>query len=450
MPDMDTRPSLLFVIADDASWCHFGAYGEKAVQTPHFDRVAREGALFTHAFCASPSCTPSRGGILTGQPIWRLGEGANLWSFWPNTAPVYTDLLAAAGYKIGLTGKGWGPGDFTKYGRKANPAGPPFASFDAFLKTVTDDAPFCYWFGSQNPHRTYKTGSGQARGKKLDSATVPPFLPDTPEVRSDLLDYLSEIEDFDSELGRLLATLERTGRAQNTLVVVTSDNGFPFPHGKTNLYDAGARMPLAIRWPGRIKPGQKRSELVSHTDLAPTFLEAAGVSIPPEVTGQSLLPLLMSGKKQKRDAVYFGRERHFVKARAGNLGYPARAIRTMDFLYIRNLAPERWPAGDPPLYSDIDQADSIKGSPSKQAVVESTDPRFAAWAIAKRPAEELYDLKADPHQLTNLAASPKHAKPLARLRTQLDETLQKTGDPRAAGKDDFDRYPSFSNSGKQP
>lgn len=450
MPDMDTRPSLLFVIADDASWSHFGAYGDPVAQTPHFDKVAREGALFTHAFCASPSCTPSRGGILTGQYIWRLGEGANLWSFWPNTAPVYPDLLAAAGYTIGHTGKGWAPGDFAKHGRKDNPAGPRFASFEAFLKTVTDDAPFCFWFGSGNPHRTYETGIGRKRGKKLQSVVVPPFLPDTPEVRSDLLDYYSEIEDFDRELGGLLAALERAGRAQNTLVVVTSDNGFPFPHGKTNLYDAGTRMPLAIRWPGRIKPGQKRPELVSHADLAPTFLEAAGLPIPPEITGQSLLPLLTAGKKQERSAVYFGRERHFVKARAGNLGYPARAVRTRDFLYIRNLAPERWPAGEPPLYSDIDQAGSLKGSPSKQAVVESTDPRFALWATAKRPADELYDLKADPHQLTNLAASPKHAKTLARLRTQLDQTLQKTGDPRAAGRDNFDHYPSFSNSGKQP
>ena len=263
-----------------------------------------------------------------------------------------------------------------------------------------------------------------------------------------MLDYQSEIEDFDSELGGLLASLERSGRAQNTLVVVTSDNGFPFPHGKTNLYDAGTRMPLAIRWPGRIKPGQKRRELVSHTDFAPTFLEAAGVALPQEITGQSLLPLLTSGKKQKRDMVYFGRERHVRGGRAGNLGYPARAVRTQDFLYIHNLAPERWPAGDPPLYADIDQANSIKGSPSKQAVVESTDTRFHTWALAKRPAEELYDLKADPHQLTNVAAGPKHTRVLARLRTQLEETLRKTGDPRVSGKDDFDRYPSTSGAGK--
>ncbi|WP_395095216.1 sulfatase [Armatimonas sp.] len=452
---MDARPSILFIIADDASWCHFRAYGEKAVQTPHFDSVAREGALFQHAYCASPSCTPSRGAILTGQHIWRLGEGGNLWSFWPNTAPIYTDLLATTGYKIGLTGKGWSPGDFTKYGRKDNPAGPPFANFDAFLATLPPDTPFCFWFGSQNPHRTYKKGSGLARGKKLESVTVPPFLPDTPEVRSDLLDYLSEIEDFDAELGRLLAALERTGRAQNTLVVVTSDNGFPFPHGKTNLYDAGTRMPLAMRWPGHIKPGTVSDALVSHTDFAPTFLEAAGIKIPDTVTGQSLLslltspqPLPASRRGSNRDVVYFGRERHFVKARMGNAGYPVRAVRTRDFLYIHNLAPDRWPAGDPPLFSDIDQADSINGSPSKQAVVEGSDRRFAAWATEKRPAEELYDLKADPHQLTNVTADPKHAKMLARLRTQLDETLRKTGDPRVSGKDDFDRYPSSSGPRK--
>ena len=443
------KPNLLFVIADDASWNHFGAYGDKIAQTPHFDRVAREGMLFPHAYCASPSCTPSRGAILTGQHFWRLGEGGNLWSYWPNTAPVYTDLLQEAGYAVAHTGKGWGPGDFAKQGRKDNPAGPATPSFDRFLDTVKAEQPFCFWFGSQNPHRPYTKGNGVRRGKKPESVEVPPFLPDTPDVRSDLLDYYSEIEDFDQELGKLLSSLEKSGRAGETMVVVTSDNGFPFPRGKTNLYDAGTRMPLAIRWPGHIAPGTQCAELVSQTDFAPTFLEAAGLKPPSVMTGQSLLPLLQ-GKSQKRDAVYFGRERHYSRAREGNVGYPSRAVRTQDHLYIRNFAPERWPSGDPPRYSDIDQADSLAGSPSKQAAVESKTGRFFELAVGKRPAEELYDLRTDPHQLVNLAESSAHAAVKTRLRQQLDETLRRTGDPRVLGKGDaFDRYPFVSNGAKR-
>lgn len=446
---MVPQPNILFVIADDASWAHFGAYGNKAVQTPHFDRVAREGMLFHHTYCASPSCTPSRGAILTGQYIWRLGAGGNLWSYWPNAAPLYTDLLREAGYAVAHTGKGWAPGDFAQHGRKDNPAGPRVASFDSFLDTVKANQPFCFWFGSQNPHRTYTKGSGLRRGKKLESTEVPPFLPDTPEVRSDLLDYYSELEDFDQELGALLSTLEKRGRAGETIVVVTSDNGFPFPRGKTNLYDAGTRMPLAIRWPGRVAAGSVCAELVSQTDLAPTFLEAAGLKLPTVMTGKSLLPLLQR-KAQKRDEVYFGRERHVSKGRAGNVGYPSRALRTKEYLYIRNFAPERWPAGDPPLYSDIDQADSIAGSPSKQAVVESKAGPFFELAVGKRPAEELYLLARDPHQLTNLAGHPAQSALQTRLRQQLEETLRKTGDPRVLGKgDEFDRYPFVSTGVKR-
>lgn len=443
-----TRPNILLCIADDASWHHFGANGDPVVRTPVFDRVAREGVNFRHAFTSSPSCTPSRGALLTGQHFWRLGEAGNLWSRWPNTAPVYPDLLAQAGYRVGLQGKGWGPGDFKFHGRTHNPAGPAVKDFATFLEDTPRGTPFCFWFGSTDPHRLYDRGSGLKAGLRLEDVSVPPFLPDTPAVRSDLLDYCAEIERFDRDIGAMLKLLEARGELDNTLVVITSDNGFPFPRGKATCYDAGTRMPLAIRWPARVPGGRAVEDFVSLTDLAPTFLEAAGLKPPREMTGRSLLPLLTSGKsgqvERRRDRAFFGRERH-ANVRENDRGYPIRAIRTKDFLYLRNFAPDRWPAGDPPIYGDVDQANDIAGSPSKQAVVEhGGDPaiqRLFELAFGKRPAEELYDLRADPWQMNNVAGDPCYARQRKRLAADLMRELKRTGDPRATGQGDaFDHY----------
>jgi N-sulfoglucosamine sulfohydrolase len=442
------RPNILLCIADDASWIHFGANGEKVVRTPTIDRLAREGVNFRNAFCSSPSCTPSRGALLTGQQFWRLEDGANLWSRWPNKFAVYPDLLAQAGYAVGLQGKGWGPGSIIFGGRTNNPAGPNVRDFATFLKNKPADKPFCFWFGSTDPHRPYERGAGVKAGYKLADVQVPPYLPDTPAVRSDILDYYFEIERFDGDIGAMLKLLEEAGQIDNTIVVVTSDNGWPFPRGKATCYDAGARMPLVIRWPARVKGGRVVDDFVSHTDLAPTFLEAAGLKPLHAMTGKSLLPLLTSDKAGRieaaRDKVFFGRERH-ADARAGTLGYPTRAIRTAEFLYLRNYEPSRWPAGDPPLYPDVDDHQSIGGSPTKQAVVEHGDAperkRLFELAFGKRRAEELYDLKADPWQTNNVANSARYSATREKLRQQLDGYLKETADPRALGNGDvFDRY----------
>ena len=180
--DAAERPNIVFVIADDWSFPHAGAYGDNVVKTPAFDRVAHEGALFTNAYCASPSCTPSRGAILTGQAVHRLENGGNLWSILPKKFATYPELLEAAGYQIGLTGKGWGPGTLAGSGRTRNPAGPVVKDFATFLKSVPQGANFCYWFGSVDPHRPYEPGTGKASGMDPAAVTVPAFWPDTPEV----------------------------------------------------------------------------------------------------------------------------------------------------------------------------------------------------------------------------------------------------------------------------
>jgi N-sulfoglucosamine sulfohydrolase len=432
------------VIADDLSWCHTGAYGGAAARTPNMDRLAREGVLFRNAFCDSPSCTPSRGAILTGRHIWQLGAAANLWSHWPGTDAVYPDLLAGAGYAVGLAGKGWAPGSFKRSGRTHNPAGPA-TGFEPLLARLRPDQPFCFWFGSSNPHRTYAPGSGIRAGFDPAAVEVPPFLPDTPEVRSDLCDYLAEVEDYDREIGVLLNQLDRSGRASNTLVVVTSDNGFPFPRGKANLYDHGLRMPLIVRWPGRCAPGTVVETPVTLSSLAPTFLEAAGVPVPAAMSARSLIPLLAGGGTGD-GRVYAGRERH-ADVRAGELGYPSRAVRTTRHLYIRNFAPDRWPAGDPPLYGDCDQKTNIEGSPSKAAVLAAKnagDARYYELAMARRPAEELYDLTVDPCAMTNLAARADLRTLREELAADLEARLRETGDPRVLGGGEV--FDTFENS----
>ena len=443
------RPNILLVIADDWSYPHAGAYGDPTVSTPAIDRLAREGALFRRAFTAAPSCTPSRAALLTGQAPHRLAEGANLWGSLPARFPVYPDLLEGAGYAVGHTGKGWGPGRFEPGGRSRNPAGPRFDSLEAFLAGRREGQPFAFWYGSTDPHRPYDAGSGERAGLKLSTVKVPPFLPDTPEVRADLLDYYAEVQRFDAQVADLLATLARHRVLEDTIVVVTSDNGMPFPRGKATPYDAGTHMPLAIRWPARVKSGTTVDAFVSLTDLAPTFLEAAQVAVPAEVTGRSLWPLLDGTRAAAdgRDHVFIERERH-ANVRRGDASYPVRAIRTADFLYIRNYRPDRWPAGDPETYFSVGPFGDIDGGPTKGLLLDGREDAqmkpFFDLATAKRPAEELYDLRKDPAQRTNVADLPGHATAIERRRRTLADWQRSTRDPRLANDDDrWDRYPYY-------
>ena len=449
--DDDKRPNILFMIADDWSFPHAGAYGDKVIKTPNFDRVAREGILFTSSFCAAPTCTASRAGVLTGQAIHRLDEGSNLYCFLPERFKVYPDILEAAGYTIGLTGKGWGPGQIEPAGRTRNPAGPDFKDFKTFIQQAPKDKPFCFWVGSHFPHRNYPPGSGVGSGMRLQDVSVPPFLPDTPEVRGDILDYYFAAEQFDKQLGAVLNTLEAYGRAENTLLVVTSDNGMPFPRSKANLYGIGTHMPLAVRWPAKVKAGRKVDDFVSHTDFAPTFLEAAGLKPLPEMTGKSIMDLLRSPHPARRDSVIAERERH-TNCREGDLAYPSRALRTHDFVYIRNFRPDLWPAGDPKMWHAVGDFGDIDTGPSKTVLLDRRDdPKikpFFESATAKRPSEELYDLKKDPWELHNVADDPDYAGIRAKLARRLETWMAKTADPRLTnpGDDRWDKYPYFGNT----
>lgn len=514
--DEPRRPNILFAFADD--WGRYASAYAKldgpgtindVVRTPNFDRIASEGVLFRHAFVSAPSCTPCRSALLSGQHFWRTGRASILvGAYWDGSQPAFPLMLRDAGYHIGETYKVWSPGQpndapfgagkyaYEKAGGRFNlfsqnvtkmvEAGSSIEdakqklyaevqkNFDVFLKDRQPDQPFCYWFGPTNVHRKWQKGSG----KKLwnidpDSlkGKMPPFLPDVPEVREDLADYFGEVAAYDAALGLLVKRLEEIGELDNTLIVVSGDHGAPgFPHGKCNLYDFGTSVSLAMRW-GGTKGGRVVDDLVSLTDLAPTFLELSGTKVPERMTGRSLVEILKSDKSGKidpeRTAVFTGRERHVENARADYMPYPQRAIRTDDFLYIINFRPDRWPLGDPyrldgdnpPTLEEVTEEtrttlpDEDAGPTKAWLVSERNDPEWKQFfnsVYGKRPREELYDLSKDPYEMKNVAGDPAYAKTRAALEKRLLDELTRTGDPRMVDDGRFFETPPMSGPVAQP
>ncbi len=460
------RPNILFALADDWGYGHAGAYGCKWVKTPAFDRVARDGVLFTHAYTPTAKCAPSRASILTGRNPWQLKAAANHWCYFPPEFKTYAEALEENGYFVGRTLKGWAPGVAKDAsGKPRQMAGKPFnkrtltpptkgissndyaANFEDFLDASPKGQPWCFWYGCVEPHRDYEYGSGAAKGgkKTTDLPRVPGYWPDNETVRNDMLDYAFEVEHFDTHLGRMLAALEKRGLLDNTLVVVTGDNGMPFPHDKGQTYCDSNHLPLAVMWKGALQaPGRTVDDYVSFIDLAPTFVEVAGISwektgMAP-AQGRSLTDILFASQNGQghpaRDHVILGRERNDI-GRPHDEGYPVRGIVKGDVLYLHNFEPSRWPACNPETgYLDVD------GSPTKTEVLKArTDPATKKYwdaCFGKRGAEELYDLKSDPDCLNNLAGK----KDASALKKQLFDELKAQEDPRALGNGKvFDEYP---------
>lgn len=457
-------PNILFIIFDDWNGStHAGAYGCDWVKTPNFDRIAREGVLFKNAFTSNPKCSPCRASILTGRNTWQLEEASCHFGLFPPKFVVYPDLLEKAGYSVGLTGKGWGPGDFKLEGRTCNPAGPSFdkltqvppttaigkndypGNFEAFLKQRPTDKPFCFWMGFVEPHRPYEEGSGLRLGKKLEDVKVPSYLPDTPVVRSDLLDYAVEVEWGDAQIGRALQMLEAAGELENTVVIVTSDHGMPFPFVKGQIHEDAFHLPLAIRWGKGIKPGRVVEDFVNVRDFAPTFLELAGLPVHEQMTGKSIANILRSEKSgfiENRDVMLVGKERHDI-GRVNDLGYPVRAIRTKQFLYVHNFHPERWPACDPE--TDFGNCDP---GPTKE-VIKALGGHFFDLSFGKRLPDELYDIQKDPECVNNLANDLAFIPTMEELRYRLMDMLKTEKDPRALGNGAiFDTYKYLGARGK--
>ncbi|MFW5866791.1 MAG: sulfatase [Armatimonadota bacterium] len=464
---MSSRPNILFALADDAGM-HFGAYGCSWVNTPAFDRVAREGVLFSEAYTCNSKCAPSRASIITGRNSWQLKDAANHQCNFPAEFRSVFEALGEHGYHTGHTAKGWAPGNpGTIDGKPRELTGPAYnerkweppaefmnrtdyaANFADFLDDNPGDRPFCFWYGCTEPHRKYEWRAGIEKNghQPSDVDEVYEIWPDNEVVRTDLLDYAFEVEIFDLHLQRMLDMLEERGELDNTLVIVSSDNGMPFPRAKGQEYYYSNHLPLAAMWAGAIRnPGRTVSDMVSFIDFAPTFLEAAEVDedeagMAP-ITGRSLMDIFESEDEgqvnPERDHVLIGKERHDL-GRPGDVGYPIRGIFKGDYLYLRNLEADRWPAGNPETgYMNCD------GSPTKSEIIRlrrEGQTQYWEWSFGKRPEEELYDVARDPACITNLADDPAHAEMKAELREQLDRELTEQEDPRMVGGPPLDENP---------
>lgn len=469
------KPNILFAIADD--WgAHAGIYGTPWVKTPAFDRIAKEGLLFTRAYTPVAKCAPSRAIVLTGRYAWQNEEAGNHMAHFPAKLKSWPEVLTEKGWHMGITGKGWGPGIANDAGGKPRQiTGKPFdkrkapaptsaigktdysANFIDFLDAAPEEGPWCFWYGSTEPHRGYEYQSGVKKGgKKLsDIQKVPGYLPDDEIVRHDILDYAFEVEHTDKHLARMMAELEARGQLHNTLIIVTADHGMPFPRGKGYAYEDSNHVPLAVRFPGGLKkPGRVIDDFVNFTDLAATILDYAGITLTDSgmmpITGKSWRPILESEKSGRviaeRDHTLIGKERTDV-GRPNDWGYPIRGIVTDTHLYLRNYEPTRWPAGNPETgYTDTD------ASPSKTLILEmgrkDRSNKFWQLCFGMRPAEEFYDLSVDSSCAHNLAGESIHEDHIKELRQRMESELKTQNDPRMLGNGKvFDEYPATHGKG---
>jgi len=463
------RPNILFALADDASWRSFGAYGCDWVKTPAFDRVAKDGILFTHAYTPNAKCAPSRACMITGRNSWQLEEAANHSAYFPQKFKSYSEALGENGYWVGSTGKSWAPGVPGKInGKERELTGPKYDSakttpptsgisdvdyeqnFNDFMDARPKEKPFCFWYGSHEPHRSYEYRSGIEKGGKRTNQIdeVPPFWPDVDSVRTDMLDYAYEIQYFDAQLQKMLKKLEEEGELKNTIVIVTADNGMPFPRIKGQEYEYSNHLPLAIMWPDGIKkPGRVVDDYVNFIDFAPTYLEVAGLTAKEAgmspITGKSLTDIFYSDNEgivnPNRNFVLIGKERHDV-GRPNDEGYPIRGIFKDGYLYLHNFKTDRWPAGNPETgYLNCD------GSPTKTYILDTRRKKgeWEYWDLnfGKRKSEELYNIAKDPYCMTNLADDEVYAAIKLKLKDEMIQKLTEQGDPRILGKGDiFDHY----------
>jgi len=449
------KPNILLLLADNWAAPHASVMGDKSVKTPTFDAIARQGVFFTNAFCQVPSCSPSRAVLLTGRVSHQLQDAANLWGYFPDeqwTFPLA--LKEAEDYKVGYTIKGWGPGRYLgerhTFGNP-NPAGYKSESFEKFLSDVGDH-PFCFWFGSHDPHRPWKAEQQHYAGLVHERVEVPGYLPDHPTVRGEIVDYYAEVQKFDTECGRIIELLKETGKYENTIILMLGDNGWQMPRGLANVYDWGTHVPFAIQWPGKIKAGIESTTFISFEDVAPTLFDLLGLSTKP-MTGTSFAEVLTGASARHRNEVFLERERH-ANVRQSDACYPCRAIRTRDYLWIWNIRPELYPAGDPETHWAVGPFGDIDNSHIKSLLLDGTDDAdltvFRELAVGKRPEYELYDLRSDPWQVSNVSGHRAYRRVERELKSSVIRWMKQTDDPRSIHlkTEVFDRYEYFGGAAK--
>jgi arylsulfatase A-like enzyme len=427
--------NIVLFIADDLSWHDIGPYGATDVKTPNLDRFATESMLFTQAIATSPTCTPSRCGIFTGLYPFKNGAHANhsLVREGVKTLPSYMKDL---GYRVVIAGKTHiGPREQFEFeylkGSNVMPAGKDHVlwtdldtgAVDKLLAEHDKKVPLCLIVCSHSPHVYWPENVGDGA---YDAAEVklPPYLLDTPETRAARCRYYEDVSWMDKQFGDVLDSLDRHGFPKNyTLTIFTSDQGAQWPFAKWNLYDAGVRVPLIARWGRKTPAGNTTSSLVSLADLLPTILDAAGGD--PEswkdLDGESFLGSLIGLETSHRDAVYATHTGDKQMNRS-----PARCVRTERYKYILNLKP------DAPFKTHISDAEAADGRAYWNSWERLARTDAAARAVVDRyrhrPAEELYDVEADPYELKNLSEDPNHAQDLEQMRERVRTWRQGQGE----------------------
>jgi uncharacterized sulfatase len=410
------RPNLLLIIADDCTFRDIGCYGGQA-HTPHLDRLATQGMRLTRCFQAAPMCSPTRHNIYTGLYPVKSGAYPNHAFAKPGTRSV-VHYLKPHGYRVALSGKTHiAPRAVFRfdYSGKKNP---DFQAIDTLMaQSKSRGTPFCLFACSNEPHSPWNKGDRS----RYDPAKVklPSYFVDTPETRKQMVAYLAEITYFDGQVGRCLELLEKHGLAENTLVMVLSEQGSSFPFGKWTCYDTGLQSACIARWPGQIKPATTSDAMIEYVDILPTFLDVAGVAAGKELDGRSFLPVLR-GQRNSHKQFVFGlmTTRGIIN---GSAHFGIRSVRSSRYKYILNLTP------DVP-FRNVCMKSSIFRSWEARAREGDADAREKVRRYRRRPAEELYDITADPLEWQNLAGDPKLAEIKSRLKTQLERWMQAQGD----------------------
>ncbi len=428
--------SVLFLIADD--WSPLArCYGDPVIHTPNIDALAERGITFDHAFCTTPSCAPSRATILTGLHSHKHGQyghthGRHTFRTLPEL-PTLPRLLRAAGVFCGMIGKQHTyPREVYPWDYDRGDSSPdridhrdPMAVAGAVREFLgrAEGKPFYLHVGFPTPHRE-PDGFGNSvvlpgvekRIYSPDEVPVPGFLPDLPPVRDDLADYYQAVSRFDFAVGRVVAELERSGRGEETLIVLTSDHGMPFPGAKASFYDSGHRCPLVVVPPGG-KPAIERSPaLVGWTDYLPSFCQWFGVPVPEECHGRSFLPVLETREPEGWEEVFLSHTFHGVTE-----FFPYRIIRSREWKYVLLL----YPGLTAPIPIDIYR------SPSWQAIETDRVAKMGSRATADflhPPEEQLFHVARDPLETRNLAGDPAHGDRLQSFRGKMQGYREETDD----------------------
>ena len=440
-PITSTPPNIVFIIADDVNWNDIGVYGNPNVRTPHIDQLAKDGLQFTQAFLTTSSCSPSRTSIISGLYPHNTDAEQLGWPL-PADKKTFVEQLKNAGYWTGLAGKfHMGPEVIDDFDvvmemqwkdapdgidRRLVGDGSGCDDWINLLQGRDKSKPFFTWLASFDAHPPFYEGIIKNPHKPAD-VILPPYHPDTKEVRKDYALYYDEISRMDSYIGEVIAELDKEGITDNTVILFITDNGRAFPRDKTTLYEGGIKTPWIIKWPNKITGGGINDNLISSIDIAPTFMKMAGLEPLDSFEGINFSPLLVEHSKPIREDIYA--EDHFH-----DFEDYSRAIRTKQFKYIKNF------------YIDLPNtpsADVIRDRTWKSMLKEKARLNEAQLRCFQKPRdkEELYDIVADPHELNNLASNEAHKNTLEAMRLRLKEMRKVTNDslPPIRTPDDFYR-----------